>query len=71
MIELTIKICDKVKIYLDRYYDNRLSLEDRFFLALEEESIERRGRAYYLNADLQTNMEKLIKEIDNHQDSLF
>lgn len=61
MFEITIKLDDKLKVYLDRYYRHDKSLEDRFFEALYSGEIEVRGKTYYLSASMYEKLTAVSK----------
>lgn len=72
MFEITIKLADKLKIYLDRYYRHDKSLEDRFFEALYNGEIVTRGKAFYLSTEMDGRLTSIIdKEIQEARDEVI
>ncbi len=62
MIEITIHIADKVKKMLDRYYPHTNTLEERFYQALDDGTLVKRGKSFYLSAKMDEVFSKIHTE---------
>jgi len=62
MINITISLSDKLKLFLDRYYANNRTIEDRFFEALNEGFIVPRGKSFYLSMEKYEELTDIIKQ---------
>lgn len=62
MIELTINITEKLRLFLDRYYSLQDKLEDRFYKALNDKMIIQKGQGFCLSFESNFKMEEELKQ---------